>query len=38
MAVAVFTHAARADPVLPRADAVIGETARMAVSHLRAGA
>ncbi len=38
LAVAVFTHAARADPVLPRADAVIGETARLAVSHLRAGA
>lgn len=35
IAVAVFTHAARADPVLPRADAVIGDTARIAVQALR---
>ncbi len=35
IAVAVFTQAARADPVLPRADAVIGETARLAVQALR---
>lgn len=35
IAVAVFTQSARADPVLPRADAVIGETARLAVQPLR---
>lgn len=34
IAVAVFTHAVRADPVLPRADAVIGETAELAVQAL----
>ncbi len=37
VAVAVFTHAARADAVLPRADAVIGQTARLAVTDLRSG-
>lgn len=37
VAVAVFTRAARADPVLPRADAVIGEAARIAVTELRSG-
>lgn len=37
VAVAVFTHAARADPVLPRVDAAIGETARLAVTRLRSG-
>ncbi|GAA3220315.1 serine hydrolase [Pseudonocardia petroleophila] len=37
VAVAVFTRAARADPVLPRADAVIGEAARIAVTDLRSG-
>ncbi len=37
VAVAVFTRAARADPVLPRADAVIGDTARIAVTELRSG-
>ena len=35
IAVAVFTQSARADPVLPRADAVIGEAARLAVQQLR---
>lgn len=37
VAVAVFTRAARADPTLPRADAVIGEAARIAVTELRSG-
>jgi len=37
VAVAIFTRAARADPLLPRADAVIGETARIAVTRLRSG-
>lgn len=37
VAVAVFTRAARADPILPRADAVIGEAARIAVTDLRSG-
>lgn len=37
VAVAVFTRAARADPVLPRADAVIGAAARIAVTDLRSG-
>jgi beta-lactamase class A len=37
VAVAVFTRAARADPVLPRAEAVIGEAARIAVTELRSG-
>ena len=37
VAVAVFTHAARADPVLPLVDAVISETARLAVTELRSG-
>ncbi|WP_232666588.1 serine hydrolase [Pseudonocardia sp. TRM90224] len=37
VAVAVFTRAARADPVLPRADAVIGTAARLAVTPLRSG-
>lgn len=35
--VAVFTHAARADAVLPRADVVIGQSARLAVTELRSG-
>jgi beta-lactamase class A len=35
--VAVFTRAARADAVLPRADAVIGRVARLAVTDLRSG-
>ncbi|QCQ92532.1 serine hydrolase [Rhodococcus sp. SGAir0479] len=34
-AVAVFTRAARADPLLPKADAVIGQAARVAVAELR---
>ncbi|MCL2534450.1 MAG: class A beta-lactamase-related serine hydrolase [Nocardiaceae bacterium] len=34
-AVAVFTRAARADPLLPRADAAIGGAARAAVAELR---
>lgn len=37
VAVAVFTHAARADPLLPAADAVIGSAARAAVTALRSG-
>jgi len=36
IAVAVFTRAARADPVLPVVDAAIGEAARIAVTGLRA--
>ncbi|WP_241385750.1 serine hydrolase [Rhodococcus sp. CH91] len=36
IAVAVFTRAARADPVLPVVDAAIGEAARIAVTELRA--
>lgn len=35
VAVAVFTTAARADRNLPRVDAVIGTTARTAVTALR---
>ncbi|MFE6858195.1 serine hydrolase [Nocardia sp. NPDC057668] len=35
IAVAVFTRAARADPVLPAADAAIAEAARIAVTDLR---
>ncbi|MFC6011099.1 serine hydrolase [Nocardia lasii] len=35
VAVAVFTRAARADPVLPVVDAAIGEAARIAVTELR---
>jgi beta-lactamase class A len=37
VAVAVFTQAARAEEVLPRADAVIGQAARLAVTDLRSG-
>jgi beta-lactamase class A len=37
VAVAVFTRAARAEEVLPRADAVIGQAARLAVTDLRSG-
>ncbi len=37
VAVAVLTHAARADRILPRADAVIGEVARTAVTAIRLG-
>jgi beta-lactamase class A len=37
VAVAVFTRAARAEDVLPRADAVIGQAARIAVTDLRSG-
>jgi beta-lactamase class A len=37
VAVAVFTRAARAEELLPRADAVIGQTARLAVTELRSG-
>ncbi len=37
VAVAVFTHAARADAALPRADAAIGQAARLAVTDLRSG-
>jgi beta-lactamase class A len=37
VAVAVFTRAARADAVLPRADSVIGQVARLAVTDLRSG-
>ncbi|HYH30501.1 MAG TPA: serine hydrolase [Pseudonocardia sp.] len=37
VAVAVFTRAARAEAVLPRADAVIGQAARLAVTDLRSG-
>ncbi|WP_278263559.1 serine hydrolase [Nocardia sp. AG03] len=35
VAVAVFTRAARADPMLPVVDAAIGEAARIAVTELR---
>ncbi|WP_411157514.1 serine hydrolase [Nocardia otitidiscaviarum] len=35
VAVAVFTRAARADPVLPAVDAAIAEVARIAVTELR---
>jgi len=35
VAVAVFTHAARADPTLPVVDAAIAEAARIAVTALR---
>ncbi|MFD3506567.1 serine hydrolase [Nocardia sp. NPDC058666] len=35
VAVAVFTRAARADPMLPAVDAAIGEAARIAVTELR---
>lgn len=35
VAVAVFTTAARADPTLPRVDAVFGEVAHLAVTALR---
>ncbi len=34
-AVAVFTRAARADALLPRADAAIGQAARTAIAELR---
>jgi len=37
VAVAVLTHAARADSVLPRAEAVIGQVANTAVSAIRWG-
>ena len=37
VAIAVFTRAARADAVLPLADSVIGQTARLAVTDLRSG-
>ena len=37
VAVAVFTHAARADALLPRVDAAIAECARIAVTELRSG-
>jgi beta-lactamase class A len=37
VAVAVFTRAARAEELLPRADAVIGQAARLAVTELRSG-
>lgn len=37
VAVAVFTRAARVDPILPTVDAVIGTVARMAVTELRSG-
>lgn len=37
VAVAVFTRAARAEELLPRADAVIGQAARLAVTDLRSG-
>lgn len=37
VAVAVFTRAARAEELLPRADAVIGQAARLAVDDLRSG-
>jgi beta-lactamase class A len=37
VAVAVFTRAARAEEILPKADAVIGQTARLAVADLRSG-
>lgn len=35
VAVAVFTHAARSDPILPRVDAAIGQVAAIAVDALR---
>jgi beta-lactamase class A len=35
VAVAVFTHAARSDTAVPRADAAIAAAARAAVNHLR---
>lgn len=35
VAVAVFTRAARVDPVLPVVDAAIAEAARIAVTELR---
>lgn len=38
VAVAVFTHAARHDAIVPRADAAIAAAARAAVNHLRAPA
>ncbi|MCW0212955.1 MAG: class A beta-lactamase-related serine hydrolase [Pseudonocardia sp.] len=38
VAVAVFTHAARHDATVPRADAAIAAAARAAVNHLRAPA
>lgn len=38
VAVAVFTHAARSDMSVPRADAAIGAAARVAVNELRAPA
>jgi beta-lactamase class A len=37
VAVAVFTRAARAEEMLPRADAVIGQAGRLAVTDLRSG-
>jgi beta-lactamase class A len=37
VAVAVFTRAARAEEILPKADAVIGQAARLAVADLRSG-
>jgi beta-lactamase class A len=37
VAVAVFTRAARAEELVPRADAVIGQAARLAVTDLRSG-
>ncbi|AHK31399.1 beta-lactamase [Rhodococcus opacus PD630] len=37
VAVAVFTRAARTDPVLPVVDAAIGHAARIAVTELRSG-
>lgn len=37
VAVAVFTHAARADAALPLADRAIGDAARLAVTELRSG-
>lgn len=38
VAVAVFTHSARSDTTVPRADAAIGAAARVAVHALRAPA
>ncbi|OLL75528.1 Beta-lactamase [Pseudonocardia sp. Ae168_Ps1] len=38
VAVAVFTHAARSDAAVPRADAAIGAAARTAVNAVRAPA
>jgi beta-lactamase class A len=37
VAVAVFTRAARAEEMLPRADAAIGQAGRLAVTDLRSG-